>query len=139
MAKVTCIPEYTHSIPTMPLGASLKKQVRELSLSPSSTTAATPAPQANSPLARDTVAAFLALSDDPKIGSMRTHGDVNHMDAEVALVMVDKLCFWLSLPESQTYLDSHPNVACKLKQKFATISPPSCPSGEDPIPLTWYS
>jgi len=132
MAGVTRVPEYTHSIPSMPSGASPKKRVQELSLSPPSTTAATPAPQVKSPLAQDTIAAFLALSDDPKIGSMRIHGDVNRMNAEVALVMVNKLSSWLSLPESQTYLDSHPNVARKLKQKFSTISPPSCPSSEDP-------
>jgi len=132
MAGVTCVPEFTHSIPTMPLGASPKKQVRELSPSPSSTTAATPAPQAKLPLAQDTIAAFLALSDNPKIGSMRTHGDVNRIDAEVALIMVDKLSSWLSLPESQTYLDSHPNIARKVKQKFSTISPPSRSSSEDP-------
>jgi len=30
MGGVTRVPEYTHSIPTMPLGASLKKRVREL-------------------------------------------------------------------------------------------------------------
>jgi len=135
MARVTRVPEYTHSILTMPLGASPKKQVQELSQSPSSTTAATPAPQAKSVLAQDTIVAFLALSDNSKIGSMRAHGDMNHMDAEVALVMVDKLSSWLSLPESQTYLDSHPNIACKLKQKFATISPPPRPSGEDPAGL----
>ena len=57
------------------------------------------------------------------------------MDAEVALVMVDKLSSWLSLSESQTYLDSHPNVARKLKQKFSTISPPPRSSGEDPTGL----
>jgi len=129
MAGVTRVPEYTHSILTMPSGASPKKQVRELSPSPPSTTAATPA------LAQNTVAAFLALSDDPKIGFMRAHRDMNYIDAEVALVMVDKLSSWLSLPESQTYLDSHPNVACKLKQKFATISPPPRSSSEDPTGL----
>ena len=68
---------------------------------------------------------FLALSDDPKIKLMHAHSDVNHMDTEVALVLVDKLSSWLSLPEASFYLDSHPNVACKIHQRLATL--PSTP------------
>ena len=51
---------------------------------------------------------------------------MNRMDAEVALVLVDKLSSWLSLPEARSYLDSHLNVARKIHQRLATLpfSPP---------------
>ena len=113
-------------------GGSPSKRPRILSPSPPSSPTSSSAPP-KSALARDTVAAVLALSDDPKIESMRAHGDVNRMDAEVALVLVDKLSSWLSLPEASSYLDSHPNVARKIRQRLATLpSPPHDTSRPDP-------
>ena len=70
-----------------------------------------------------------------EIESMHTHGDVIRMDAEVALVLVDKLSSWLSLPEASSYLDSHLNVACKIHQHLATL-PSSPPDTSCPVPST---
>ena len=134
LASVTCVPEYQHSVPSLSSGGSPSKRPRVLSPSPPSTPTSFSVPP-KSVLAQDTVAAFLALSDDPKIESMCAHGDMNRMDAEVALVLVDKLSSWLSLPEASSYLDSHPNVACKICQHLATL-PSSPPDTLHPDPST---
>ena len=132
LASVTRVPEYQHSVPSYQSGGSPSKRARVLSPSPPPSPSPADPSAAKSKLAQDTVAAFLALSDNPEIGSMRAHGDLNRMDAEVALVMVNKLSTWMSLRKFSEYLDSHLNITCKLQQQLATLSSLSRQSSNQP-------
>ena len=126
LASVTHIPEYQHSVPSLPSGGSPFKWPCALSSS-SPSTPTSPSVPPKSALAQDTIVAFLALSDNPKIELMRAHGDMNCMDTKVALVLVNKLSSWLSLSEASSYLDSHLSVVCKIRQCLATL-PSSSPN-----------
>ena len=71
LASVTHVLEYQHSIPSLLSGSSPSKRPHILSPLPLSTLTSSSVPP-KSALAQDTIAAFLALSDNPKIELMRS-------------------------------------------------------------------